>query len=37
MWPVYLLALDRKYIEDMLPGAAKGISGECATVVFIRH
>ena len=37
MWPVYLLALDRKHIEDMLPGAAKGISGEYVTAVFIRH
>lgn len=37
MWPVYLLALDRKYIDDVLPVAAKGISGECVTAVCIRH
>lgn len=37
MWAVYLLALGRKHIEDMLPGAAKGISREYVTGVSSRQ
>ena len=37
MWAVYLLALGRKHIEDMLPGAAKGMSREYVTGVSSRQ